>query len=426
MAIATPDDVPLSGDMTWPAADFSRVPYKVFTAQDIYEAEQERVFRGPTWNYLALDAEIPKAGDYKTTYIGDTPVIVNRAQDGSIHAFVNRCVHRGTTLVRDLLGNADSHTCIYHHWCYDLEGNLIGIPFQRGMGGKGGMPKTFRKEDHGLARLSVATYRGIVFGTMAEEIEPLEDYLDAPMRSYFDALFYKPVEVLGYMRQRMPANWKLYFENLNDPYHAGLLHQFQTTFGLFTNTQSGGSILDKFKRHRLAYAIYASEDIEATKAEYEGTTVYNESLQLNDPSIVAFHDEEGDRRAVNMMTVFPSAFFQRLSNTLATRHIRPKSPDEFELYWTYFGYADDTPEVREMRVRQVNLVGPAGLVSMEDGEAGVLVQKSLRAGGHSHSVIEMGGTGAIEDQDTILTEVPVRGFWRYYCGLMGFAPEVTA
>ncbi len=406
----------------WPAADFSRVPYKVFTEPQIYQAEQERVFRGPTWNYLALEAEIPNPGDYKTTYIGDTPVVVNRAQDGSVHAFVNRCVHRGTTLVRHLQGNADSHTCIYHHWCYDLEGNLIGVPFQRGMDGKGGMPETFRKQDHGLARLNLATYRGIVFGTMSADTEPLEDYLDAPMRAYFDQLFHKPVEVLGYMRQRMPANWKLYFENLHDPYHAGLLHQFQTTFGLFTNTQVGGSVMDKLKRHRLGYSIYASEDTEATKAEYQGTTVYNESLRLLDPSVVAFHDENGDRKAVNMMTVFPSAFFQRLSNTLATRHIRPKSPDEFELYWTYFGYADDTPELREIRMRQVNLVGPAGLVSMEDGEAGILVQKSLRAGGHSHSIIEMGGVGAIENQETVLTEVPVRGFWRYYCTLMGYRP----
>ncbi len=418
--------MPAGGELAWPAADFSRVPYKVFTDSAIYEAEQARVFRGPTWNYLALEAEIPKPGDYKTTFLGDTPVVVNRARDGSVRAFVNRCVHRGTTLVRHLTGNTDTHTCIYHHWCYDLEGNLIGIPFQRGMDGKGGMPKEFRKQDHGLALLRVAIYRGVIFGTINDDTEALEDYLDAPMRAYFDELFYKPVEVLGYMRQRMPANWKLYFENLNDPYHAGLLHQFQTTFGIFTNTQAGGSVMDKLRRHRLGYAIYASEDIEATKNEYSGTTVYNDALTLQDPSLIAFHDEEGDRKAVNMMTVFPSVFFQRLSNTLATRQIRPKSPDEFELYWTYFGYADDTPGLREMRMRQVNLVGPAGLVSMEDGEAGVLVQKSLRAGGHSHSVIEMGGTGAIEDQDTILTEVPVRGFWRYYCTLMGFAPAADS
>ena len=205
--------------------------------------------------------------------------------------------------MRHLSGNADTHTCIYHHWCYDLEGNLIGIPFQRGMDGKGGMPVDFRKEDHGLALLRVATYRGIVFGTADATVEDLDDYLDEPMRTYFDELFHKPVEVLGYMRQRMPANWKLYFENLNDPYHAGLLHQFQTTFGIFTNTQSGGSVMDKLKRHRLGYAIYASEDIEATKNEYRGTTVYNDALTLRDPSLVAFYDEEGDRKAVNMMTV---------------------------------------------------------------------------------------------------------------------------
>ena len=34
------------------------------------------------------------------------------------------------------------------------------------------------------------------------------------------------------MRQRLPANWKLYWENLTDQYHAGLLHQFSTTFGV--------------------------------------------------------------------------------------------------------------------------------------------------------------------------------------------------
>ena len=76
-------------------------------------------------------------------------------------------------------------------------------------------------------------------------------------------------------------------------------------------------------------------------------------------------------------------------------------------------------------MRQVQFVGPACLVSLEDGEAGVLAQRRAHAGSHAYSVVEVGATGTIEDQDTILTEVPVRGFWRYYCELTGFEARAT-
>ena len=64
-------------------------------------------------------------------------------------------------------------------------------------------------------------------------------------------------------------------------------------------------------------------------------------------------------------------------NTLATRHIRPKAADEFELYWTYFGYADDDEQMTACRLKQANLVGPAGLISMEDSEAIELIQRAI-------------------------------------------------
>ena len=103
-------------DLRWPNNDFSAVPYPVFYDQEVFNAEQERVFRGPLWCYAALQAEIPNPGDYKSTFVGDTPIVVDRAEDGTIHAFVNRCAHRGTLLVRDQFGNRRDHTCIYHHW----------------------------------------------------------------------------------------------------------------------------------------------------------------------------------------------------------------------------------------------------------------------------------------------------------------------
>src|SRR5690348_17743225 len=36
----------------------------------------------------------------------------------------------------------------------------------------------------------------------------------------------------SYYRNTVPANWKMYHENLKDPYHATLLHAFLVSFGL--------------------------------------------------------------------------------------------------------------------------------------------------------------------------------------------------
>ncbi len=52
--------------LAWPKEGNSRVPYRVFSDPEIYRAELERVFLGPTWQFLALDGELPAVGDYKT------------------------------------------------------------------------------------------------------------------------------------------------------------------------------------------------------------------------------------------------------------------------------------------------------------------------------------------------------------------------
>ena len=59
------------------------------------------------------------------------------------------------------------------------------------------------------------------------------------------------------------------------------------------------------------------------------------------------------------------------------------------------GYDDDPPEMTAHRLRQANLVGPAGLVSMEDGEAIEIVQRASRPEPGSMTVIELGGTGML-------------------------------
>ena len=156
----------------WPRLDYSRVPYRIYHDPEAYQREQERIFRGPTWNFLGLEAEVPNLGDFRTTYVGDTPIIVNRDASGTLHALVNRCAHRGAMVRREMSGNAGEHTCIYHQWCYGLDGRLNSIPFRRGIRGKGGLDPNFEMAAHGLRKLRVASVNGALFGTLSDGRAP--------------------------------------------------------------------------------------------------------------------------------------------------------------------------------------------------------------------------------------------------------------
>ena len=59
--------------------DLTRIPDWVYTDKTIYEREVEKIFHGRTWNYVALEAEVPNPGDFIRSNVGPTPVVVSRA-----------------------------------------------------------------------------------------------------------------------------------------------------------------------------------------------------------------------------------------------------------------------------------------------------------------------------------------------------------
>jgi anthranilate 1,2-dioxygenase large subunit len=419
------DRIPATQRYAFPHADCSRIPYGMYHDAEIYALEQERVFRGPVWNYLALECELPNPGDFRTVTVGDTPVIVNRTKDGKIAAFVNRCAHKGAIVERQIHGNVKVHTCCYHQWSFDLEGKLIGVPFRRGANGHGGLPADFDIACHRLQPLRIEILSGVIFGTFSNETEPLAAFLDTLFVEQISRLFHKPAKVLGYQRQRVFGNWKLYAENLRDPNHGGLLHMFQITFGIARLSQKGGARMDREHKHNMSWAAQGGRT-DGPAQGYGETQRGDMDIRLRDPSLLHYQKEFPDDQTLSILSVFPNAAFQQISNTLAVRQFRTRSADEFEIVSTFFGYADDDATMTRHRLRQANLAGPAGLVSMEDGEAVELVHRAIVGAKDDCAVVEFGGRGAIEDQETLITDVPVRGFWQYYCRLMGIAPGAAA
>jgi anthranilate 1,2-dioxygenase large subunit len=408
-------------EINWPRNDYSRIPFWLHHDEELYALEMERIFRGPTWNYLCLEAEIPNPGDYRTTWVGDTPVIVSRDKAGALHAFVNRCSHRGAMIVRELRGNAERLVCLYHRWCYSNAGELTGLPFRKGLKGEGGMPADFDMHAVSPKKLRIENLSGVIFGTFQpEKAEPLETYLGEFGTGMVKRFFDRPVKILGYSRQKIAGNWKLYAENLRDTYHASLLHEFFVTYGVDRATQKGGVKMDDRHRHNMNHAYAASDTQEDAKAAYSDTAARLDRMQLRDKKLLSFVNEYPDGMNLAAPTFFPNALLIQINNTIGTRQIRPKGVDAHEVFQTLFAYADDDEAMVRHRLISANLVGPAGFVSMEDGEAIEVVQKATRSAGHEASaVVEMGGRGPLQDLAHRVTETPIRGFWSYWAELMG-------
>jgi len=402
----------------WPQPDVGcSVPYDAFTSPDYYEREQQQIFRGEVWSFVGLDAELAKPGDYKATFIGDTPVIITRDNDGALHAMQNRCAHRGALVCREPRGNADSLQCVYHQWTYDLAGRLRGVPFRKGVRGNGGMPPSFEMSDYGLDRLRVEQVGSMLFATFSDRIAPLRDYLGPMIVDSIDRIFNRPIEVLGDQRQAMNGNWKLYAENTRDPYHASLLHLFHTTFGLYSTSQQSASLIDDTHKHSMLYTKAGTTDTKLDEETYKDSRSFNVDFTLADPSVLAGRAEFDDGITLVIMSIFPNVVVQQIANTLAVRQTVTRGPGRFELVWTHFGYADDDDEMRAIRIKQSNLIGPAGYISMEDGEAVELVQKAVIRDSDKHSYIAMGG-GQACDTAHLVTESAIIGFWENYRAML--------
>jgi anthranilate 1,2-dioxygenase large subunit len=142
-------------------------------------------------------------------------------------------------------------------------------------------------------------------------------------------------------------------------------------------------------------------------------------MQLRDKKLLAFKNEFADGMNLAAPTFFPNGLLIQINNSLATRQIRPKGVDAHEVFQTVFAYADDDEAMIRHRLLSANLVGPAGLVSMEDGEAIEVVQKATRSAQDATAIVEMGGRGPVRDLAHRVTETPIRGFWSYWAELMG-------
>ena len=437
----------------WQQATSSRVPFWVYTDAPLYQQELSKIFYGAHWCYVGLEVEIPSTGDYKLSQVGERQVLMvrdrvapkDRLLDHGIRVVENRCAHRGVRFCQTSHGNARSFVCPYHQWTYKLNGDLAGLPFKDGVKDgdavNGGMPEGFDVKDHGLTKLRVEVLHGLVFATFSETVEPLSDYLGPSIMPWINRIFKAPdgaarkLTLLGYNRQRIPGNWKLMMENIKDPYHPGLLHTWFVTFGLWRADQKSRMVMDEHGRHAVMISRRNEADPGSAAAGVrqdvtEGVTSFKANMALHDDRLLDVvpeawwkiddpsHPGTDITPTVTMITLFPSLIIQQQVNSLSTRHIVPRGQGEFDFVWTHFGFADDTPEMTQRRLRQANLFGPAGFVSADDGEVIEFSQSGFKQAGSAGSTLcELGGTGT-QGTEHMVTETLIRSMYAYWRKVM--------
>ena len=263
-----------------------------------HQQEIERVFRRQP---LALcpSAALAEPSDVFALDVAGLPLLIARAEDGRLNAFVNACRHRGARLAGP--GRTSGRrvmVCPYHSWSYGLDGALRGRPH--------GAEFPHAPPEHcSLARVPVAEALGLVWvlprvlatGEGADlDIGAWLGRFGAELRGFgYDD--WKPVHERSFENA---ANWKIPIEGNLETYHFQYAHR-DSIAPLFHDNLL---IADHDRQHQRIFLPKRS--IEDLRHRHEGEWQlgpHANIIYFFFPSTLILH--EGDH--ANAFTVLPEA-----------------------------------------------------------------------------------------------------------------------
>ena len=194
----------------------STLPYGWYTDPEILRREQELIFQA-AWQYVGHRGQLPEPGTFFTGRTGRTPILVTRASDEELRAFVNVCRHRGFVVAAGE-GKRETLQCPYHAWTYGLDGQLRNAP-------RSEEEPDFPRDELGLLPVAVGAWGPFVFVNTSADPEPLSDALGS-MPAQVAELGLDVDDLVFHSRweAELEANWKIVCENFLECYHCQVAH----------------------------------------------------------------------------------------------------------------------------------------------------------------------------------------------------------
>jgi len=394
----------------------------LYTDPAIFEEELRKIwFR--TWVYVGHESEVPQPNDYVMKSIGPEPILMTRDREGRIHLLHNRCPHRGNRVCMTEKGSARSFTCPYHGWTFTNDGALRGYPFPSGYEG-------VDRSELGLGKVArVASYKGFVFGSMAEEGPSLEEHLGAAMAAIDALCLTSPegeVEVTaGFLKHKVKSNWKFLVENETDGYHPSFVHA-----SIFEVAKSGIGALYSSDSTAVSRYFGRGHSENDLRPEFRKRDVpmswFNTTAERLPEYTQRMEAAYGVEQARKIMIdgtphimIYPNLFIAEIQIFV----IQPLAFNESVQHVTALQFKGAPDLNRRLRQQTMGSVGPAGFLLADDAEMYERTQLGVQAKRPEWLYLGRGKHRERTDENGYLIgdatdETPTRGIWRHYRSLM--------
>lgn len=222
----------MTATVTGPA-HFTCLPRDYYTDKTRFEREIDLIFP-KQWRYFGHVSELPEPGDYLVREISRESVVVSRDEEGTLHAFLNVCRHRGSRLTFESCGKATAFSCPYHGWRYDLGGKLRNAPTMLMSNAD------FDLADYPLYAVQIEIWKGFIFICTGEaELPPLAGELDRAKN--FDRVRTEEIKLVAREEKTFKSNWKIVLENFLECYHCATAHpEFSEVVDVFGQFETMG------------------------------------------------------------------------------------------------------------------------------------------------------------------------------------------
>ncbi|VVO78324.1 3-phenylpropionate/cinnamic acid dioxygenase subunit alpha [Pseudomonas fluorescens] len=187
------------------------IPYARYTSREFAALEQKKLWM-KVWQWACRVEDVPEPGDYYVYEIAEKSVLVVRTSDGSIKAYPNACLHRGTQLKpAGSCGRSKQLRCPFHGFTWSLEGELTDVPCRWDFPHIG-------EDNFRLPELKVDTWGGFVFINFDQNAVPLAEHLNI-LPEHFVQWDLSQKFVALHVRKLLPANWKACLEAFLESFH---------------------------------------------------------------------------------------------------------------------------------------------------------------------------------------------------------------